>query len=336
VPRAGSQGGRGVSEAVSEHEGTEHADAAPEGAASDRPGDVHARRQKRVREVDFSRPTKFSQDQQRRLGHGYEGFCRTVSTQLSAQLHTEFELDLVSTDQQNWAAALGDVPKPSLYAVVATSAGLNLLVSIELGAMMRMGERLLGGSFSSPPLERDPTEIELTLARRLLTTMIGVLSRAWDELLGTTLSLLVLETQEANIQLVPSSEPTLAITSELRMDGHTSAFTLLVPHRSIEADLPKLTVAHYGDAPDELPDAQSGEATAAVLRGVTVEVRAEVGSSGLTIDEVLALQPGDLVRLGPCTTGGTLFAEAVPIHRTRPGRSGSRRAVEILDRIGPL
>ena len=41
-------------------------------------------------------------------------------------------------------------------------------------------------------------------------------------------------------------------------------------------------------------------------------------------------------QLGPCANGGTLFAEAVPIHRTKPGRSGSRRAVEILDRIEPL
>jgi flagellar motor switch protein FliM len=299
------------------------------------PAEPPARRPRRIREVDFSRPTKFSQDQQRRIGHGYEGFCRSVSTQLSAQLHTPVELELLSVDQQNWSAALGEIPRPSLYAVVATAAGLNLLVGVELAAVMRMSERLLGGGFSSAPLARELTEIELSLARRLVTTMIGQLSRAWEELMGTALSLLVLETQAANIQLVPSSEPTLAITSEVRIDQQSSTLTLLVPHRSIEADLPKLTAGHYGESPEALADAQTGDDPSAALRLVTVELRAEVGSSVLTIDEVLALRPGDLVPLGPCANGGTLFAEAVPIHRTKPGRSGSRRAIEIIDRIEP-
>ena len=42
-----------------------------------------------------------------------------------------------------------------------------------------------------------------------------------------------------------------------------------------------------------------GEAVAATLREVTVELRAEVGSNDLAVDAVLALRPGDLVRLGP-------------------------------------
>jgi flagellar motor switch protein FliM len=323
-----------------EHLLSEDQIAGPGGGARDdgapgKPADLRARRARRVREVDFSRPTKFSQDQQRRIGHGYEGFCRSVSTQLSAQLHTPVELELLSIDQQNWSAALGEIPKASLYAVVATDSGLNLLIGIERAALMRMIERLLGAVQSSPPLERDLTEIELALARRLLGTMIVQLSRAWEELMGSALTLLVFETQVANIQLVPSSEPTLAITSEIRIDENPSAFTLLVPHRSIEADLQKLTAGMYGESADVRADAQTGEAVSAALRSVTVELRAEVGSNELTIDEVLALRPGDLVRLGPCASGATLFAESVPIHRTRPGRSGTRRAVEILDRIEP-
>jgi flagellar motor switch protein FliM len=300
--------------------------------AEDKEHGARPQRSRRVREVDFSRPTKFSQDQQRRLGYGYEGFCRAISTQLSAQLHTTVELELMSVDQQNWSKALGALPDASLFAVVATDAGMNLLLEIELAAVVRMIERLLGASFSSPPLERDLTEIELHLARRMLRAMITQLSRAWEELMGTTLTLLVVEKEVANIQLVPSSEPTLAITSEIRIDGDPSAFTLLVPHRSIEADLPKLTAGLY-ESTAALADARTGEAVATTLREVTVELRAEVGSNDLAVDEVLALRPGDLVRLGPCASGGTLYAENVAIHRTRPGRSGDRRAVEILDRI---
>jgi flagellar motor switch protein FliM len=54
----------------------------------------------------------------------------------------------------------------------------------------------------------------------------------------------------------------------------------------------------------------------------------------MSIDQVLALKPGDLVRLDrQADAGVTVFADAVPVHRARPGRSRSRRAVQILGTV---
>ena len=52
--------------------------------------------------------------------------------------------------------------------------------------------------------------------------------------------------------------------------------------------------------------------------------------STMPIEDVLALKPGDLLRLKrPPSAGITLYADKVPVHRARPGRSGSRRAVQV-------
>ena len=49
---------------------------------------------------------------------------------------------------------------------------------------------------------------------------------------------------------------------------------------------------------------------------------------------MLALQPGDVLPLdAPADAGVTLFADKVPVHRAKPGRSGSRRAVQVTDRV---
>ncbi len=69
--------------------------------------------------------------------------------------------------------------------------------------------------------------------------------------------------------------------------------------------------------------------------GVDVTVRAEVASVELPIEQVLALQPGDVLRLdAPAEAGVTLYADKVPVHTGKPGRSGSRRAVQVIDRVG--
>jgi flagellar motor switch protein FliM len=36
----------------------------------------------------------------------------------------------------------------------------------------------------------------------------------------------------------------------------------------------------------------------------------------------------------PAEAGVTLFADKVPVHRAKPGRSGSRRAVQVTERVG--
>ena len=68
---------------------------------------------------------------------------------------------------------------------------------------------------------------------------------------------------------------------------------------------------------------------------VDMTVRAEVAAIELPIEQVLSLQPGDVLSLGaPAEAGVTLYADKVPVHRAKPGRSGSRRAVQIVERVG--
>ena len=57
------------------------------------------------------------------------------------------------------------------------------------------------------------------------------------------------------------------------------------------------------------------------LREVSVDLRAEVGDTHLALDDVLALRPGDVVKLDAMAgDDAAVFADAVPVHRARAGR----------------
>jgi flagellar motor switch protein FliM len=68
---------------------------------------------------------------------------------------------------------------------------------------------------------------------------------------------------------------------------------------------------------------------------VLVQLRAEVGSVDMSLERVLALRPGDVLRLDGAAEEGavTLFADNVRLHRCKLGRNGRRRAVGVL---GPV
>ena len=294
-------------------------------------------RPRRIREVDFTRPTKFTPDQQRRLERAHESFCRTTASRLSAVLRLPIEIEVVNVQQLTWASVVTEIPQPTLFADVKVGQiGSHMVMSTDLALIVRLIERLLGSQLPPRTIDRELTEIELALATNVYTIFLEHLGATWEELLGLSLALEALESQVTNLQLFPPSEPILALTIAFRMEETTSAIWLVVPYRSIETVIDRLPSAQHGDSERALDaGGEIASAVASTLARADVEVRAEIGSVHLTVDEVLALRPGAVIELDtPASEGVTLVAENVPIHRARPGRSGRRRAIEIIERLG--
>ena len=74
------------------------------------------RRTRWLRTVDFSRPSKFGIDQQRRLRRIMDVFCASAATRLSAEHRLEVELEVIDAGQFTFANAIAlllDVSVPA-------------------------------------------------------------------------------------------------------------------------------------------------------------------------------------------------------------------------------
>ena len=86
-------------------------DQASQGRPPSEQGDAaHGRRARWLRTVDFTRPSKFGIDQQRRLRRIMEIFCATASTRLSAEHRIDVNLEVIDAGQFTFANALESVP----------------------------------------------------------------------------------------------------------------------------------------------------------------------------------------------------------------------------------
>ena len=289
-------------------------------------------RRRRMRPVDFTRPTKFTSEEERRLKRSLEAFCRTASTRLSAELRMPLELEVINSTQLTWANAHAQVPAPSMTAVLeARPVGTRLMLSCEQGLVLGAIELLLGGADVSEVRERRMTDIDVALARHFCERLATQLSLIWTDMADVELGVVGLETHMETAQMVTVSEPTLTLTMEARLGGASSTMTLLVPWSAIAPVTDRLGARE--DAPDRGEDEIRRVRRA--LGGVDMTIRAEVAAVELPIERVLALRPGDILRLdAPAEAGVTVYADKVPVHRARPGRSGSRRAVQVVGRVG--
>jgi len=306
-------------------------DAAKEGRLPEEAGPDRSR-QRRMRTVDFTRPTKFTAEQERRIKRALDTFCRTASTRLSAELRMSLELEVISVNQLTWSNAHGQVPARSIACTVDVAPlGTRMLHSTEMNLVLSAIELLLGGSGTTVPRERRLTDIDWALARHFLDRVLAQLSVVFADLAELELSANALDMHVDTAQTAPVSEPTLAFTIEARMDRESATIALLLPHAAIAPVIDRLTAREDGDA---VGDAHTADAVRSAVGRVEMTVRAEVASVELPIEEVLALRPGDVLRLdGRADAGVTIYAGDVPVHRGMPGRSGGRRAVQVTHRL---
>jgi flagellar motor switch protein FliM len=308
-------------------------EAAKQGELQDDAPAQAQRRSPRLRTVNFARPTKFTSDQERRLSRSLESFCRTASTRLTAELRVPIELEVIASTQLTWSTAQSQLPANSVCGVLEINPiDTRMLMSAELSFVLCALEALLGAAPDHAPKERRLTEIDWALSRRLFQTMLGQLSLIWHDVADVELSLGTLEGTTENAQVAPFSEPTLSLTVEARIARTSSTLSLLVPYCAIAPVAAAFSQRDGAGAATDGEDA--GEAVDAALRGVEITMRAEVSDTHMTIEDVLGLKPGDVLRLdGHAANGITLFADQVPVHRARPGRSGLKRAAQVL---GPV
>jgi flagellar motor switch protein FliM len=289
-------------------------------------------RRRRMRAVDFTRPTKFTAEQERRLRRTLEAFCRTASTRLSAELRAGLELELLTSTQLTWANAHTQVPPNSLAAIFeAKPIGTRMLLVAESSLVLGAIELFLGGAVNSGLKERRMTDIDIALGRHFFERLLGQLAMIWTDVAGVELELESVDQHMETAQMVSVSEPTLSLMMEARLDGTSSTLALLIPWRAIEP------VANLFAAREETTGSQNEHDRSSVRRAVgnvEMTLRAEVAAVQMPIEAVLALRPGDLMPLqAPTTSGITLYADKVPVHTAKPGRSGSRRAVQVSGRV---
>jgi flagellar motor switch protein FliM len=287
-----------------------------------------------MKKIDFTRPTKFTPDHERRLGRALAAFCRTSSTRLSAELRMPIELEFVEATQLTWANAHERLTSASLCAVVELRpTETQVLLGADSGFILTGIESLLSGAPEEPPPDRRLSEIDLALAGHLFDDLLGQLTAVWRDLTGTELALVAIDSQLETAGIAPVSEPTLELAMLARTLGREFALTLLLPHGAI-APVEQRILGRRGE--HDVPDPITGLRLREAMSGIEVALRAEIAGPQTPAAEVLGLAPGATLHLGGRVGEGLgLCVEGVRVMRAKPGRSGSRRAVQVLEAIEP-
>lgn len=254
--------------------------------------------EKRIKKYDFRRPDKFAKDQLRTLQIIHENFSRLLNNFLSGYLRTLVNIDVLSVEQLTYYEFSNSISDPAVLGLIDFSP-LDGQIMIDVGTdiAFSMIERVLGGTGKLLNEHRNFTEIELTLLKRILIKINKLLTESWENILHLNPKLEKIETNAQFAQIVSPNETIALVTLSVSIGDVEGLLNICIPHYVLEPIADKLsTKLWYQSTTKEITE----EEKTAIKFGVAkthVDVKAIVGSSRITVSELLSLQRGDVIKL---------------------------------------
>lgn len=256
---------------------------------------------KKAKKYDFRRPDKFSKEQLRTLEIIHENLSRSVTNFLSGYLRCNVEVKVISTESMIFSEFNNSISNPAIIGMI-DFAPLDGHVLIEVGSNIAfsMIDRLLGGLGKNPvPKEkRAITEIEESLVRSILNKIVGMMKEAWSQIIELSPKLGNIETNSQFSQLFSPSESIALVTCSVYVADSEGLINIAIPFIVIEPILGNLSSKFWftGNKKKE----QTEREHSSIERGLdktSIDLNAVLGSSSVTVAELLTLGVGDIIVL---------------------------------------
>ncbi|MFW5808290.1 MAG: flagellar motor switch protein FliM, partial [Spirochaetota bacterium] len=228
------------------------------------------------------------------------------------------------------------IPNPTTLAVVNMDPLKgSAVLEIDPSITFTIIDKLFGGTGEPTKISRELTDIELSVMEGIVVRILGNLREAWSNVIDLRPRLGNIETNPQFAQIVPPSEMVVLITLETKVGDVEGMTNLCLPYITIEPVISKLSAQYWFSSVRKGATDENLQIIQNRLENVSLDVVAEIGSVMVTMEEVLNLTPGDVVKLPKTKTDSdmTLKIEGRRKFKCRPGMVGNRIAVQIGEKI---
>ena len=292
--------------------------------------------QRKIKIYDFKRPDKFSKDQIRTVSIMHETFARLTTTSLSAQLRSLVHVHVASVDQLTYEEFIRSIPNPTTLAVVDMDPLKgSAILEIDPAITFSIIDRLFGGQGEGAKFSRELTDIEQSVMEGIIVRVLGNLRESWSTVIDLRPRLGGIETNPQFAGIVPPSEMVVLVTLETKVGEVEGMMNLCIPYLTIEPIISKLSAQYWYSSVRRGTTTENLNILRDRLSTVSVTLSAEVGNMDIPVRDVLALRPGDIIRLD-----SVRVADPMPLKvgdrkkfQCRPGVLGNKLAVQIVKKL---
>ncbi len=247
---------------------------------------------------DFRLPHRLSKNQLRTFQAVHENFGETFSSYLVSRLQTTVTVSVSSVDQLFYSEFVLSIASPSslyIFRIMESDAMGVLEISPQL--VLAMVEHLMGGVAEGDKNARLITKIEQSIVKGIVQRALSDIQRAWKAVAELTFKLERYESEGDFVQIAPASEIVMVVSFEVVVGTQKYLMNLCFPTFALDDVLTRLNMQYFsgmGLVKDGV--SEWAEPIFRLLGTTKVQATGVLGETALTLDELLHLEPGDIIR----------------------------------------
>jgi flagellar motor switch protein FliM len=285
-----------------------------------------------VYRYNFRRPNRVSKDQIRILQSMHETVARLYTSSLTTMVRGLCEVELRTVEQISYGEFVMSISSPTCIAIFNMEP-LKGVGALEMSShvLFVLIDRLLGGSGLVPVKPREFTEVEQVLIERVYTRAMLDLRQGWQNAGNFGFRIAQLETSAHFLQLTSPNEVVIVVTFRVAVGETEGQMTMVLPHLLLEPIMSKLNTRRWFANLQRATTADEQRGLQDTLVKVHLRICGVLTRANLTVQELLKLQPGDVLALGASPDQPAIVeVEGVPRFTARPGISRGRKALQVL------
>ncbi|MCD7836475.1 MAG: flagellar motor switch protein FliM [Lachnospiraceae bacterium] len=254
--------------------------------------------EKKVKDYDFSRPTKFSKEHLRTLEIIFEHYGRLISTNLPMYLRKNVQVAVTSSETVTFSEFSNALSNPVILGIVNFTP-LNGTIIIDLATNLgyAMIDRMLGGSGMPLDKSRDFSEIEMNILEKVMVTLAQLLREPWKNVVEVSPVLSRMETNPQFAQVIAPNDMIAIVTLNIKIGDVEGLMNVCLPFFTLEDIMDKLNTKYWFSTMQENHDENYEDYIESLIRKVDIPIRAVLGKSSISVSDFVNLQVGDCIRL---------------------------------------
>ena len=252
---------------------------------------------------NFKNPKKLTKDQQKVLRGIGEVFARHLASYLAGLTRSYCEVNVASLEEQPYMEYNNALPDMLMTGVLDMSClkGAALL-DLSNPVTFALIERMFGGTIEARGVpQREFTDIETSLMERIIKRITSLFQEAWVSAPGVSVAVRQVETNTRFIKAIAMDEVVAVLVLAVKLNSVEGTITCCIPCIGIGKTLDEMLSAQTGrnNKADDGDDSAgvSQKAMLKQLHGSHIDLCAILGTTTITMQEMLSLQPGDVIRL---------------------------------------
>ncbi|MEW6702970.1 MAG: flagellar motor switch protein FliM [Bacteroidota bacterium] len=248
---------------------------------------------------DFRLPNRISKNQLRILRNIFENFAESFSSFLVTKLQTVVNINVTSVDQIYYSEYVLSVANPAcLFTFDIRDTDVKGILELNNDLALSLVDKLLGGNGLGTKQTKVITPIEQRVLRVVVDRVMQDLRKAWQTVDKFEFTIERFEPDIDFAQITSQSESVLLISFEILIGEQSFLMNICFATFAFDNILAKLSTQKLSSVrATKYYGVSAKEVLAHHLSKTLLPLRIELGTTKLSIKELLEMQVGDIVRL---------------------------------------